>query len=48
MSVSSDIQSRKGRISIKIVKGKKIEVNIGVFIETLQNVNLELQVYGSY
>lgn len=48
MSVSSDIQSRKGRISINIVKGMEIEVKIGVFIETLQNVNLELQVYEFY
>ena len=29
---SSDVQSRKGRISIKIVKGMKIEVKIGVLI----------------
>jgi len=26
----------------------EIEVKIGVFIETLQNVNLELQVYEFY
>jgi len=26
----------------------KIEIKIGTFIKTLQNVNLELQVYGYY